>query len=198
MYLKKIATLLLISSSLNFGVLAQEIAVNNVMLSPQEQVKLDSGKVVLKGRNGEYVGQVLASGNAEKAWEVLNDYDNFQYFLPNVIDSKVLTKEGVKTVFEQTSEVDLLLFKEQFTVRIAAIANEPQKINFEIVEGDLKRLKGTWEVSVTEANQILITHTVAVEPQSNTEKPFFYGIYESSLEKTLSAIAQEITKRSQS
>ena len=196
MYWKKFISLLIIGSSLNFTDFAGEIAFTDVTLSPQEQVELDSGNVVLKGKNGEYVGQVLATGNVDKAWEVLNDYDNFQHFLPNVIDSKVVIKEGAKTVFEQTSEVDLLLFKEQFTVRIAAIADEPQKINFEIVEGDLKRLKGTWEVSVTEQNQILVTHTVAVEPQSNTEKPFFYGIYESSLEKTLSAIAQEITRRS--
>ena len=183
---------------LSFTVFAQEVALNDVTLSAQEQTKLDAGKVVLKGKNGEYIGQVLATGNLETAWEVITDYNNFENFLPNIIDSKILTKEGNKTIFEQTSEVDLFLFKEQFTVRIAAIANEPQKVNFEIVKGDLKQLQGTWEVSVTESQQILVTHTVAVEPASNTEKPFFYGIYESSLEKTLNAIAQEITKRSKS
>ena len=197
---KKLINLLAIGFSLglSFTVLAQEVAVNEVRLSAQEQTKLDAGKVVLKGKNGEYVGQVLANGNLEKAWEVITDYNDFKNFLPNVIDSKVVNKEGNTTVFEQTSEVDLFLFKEQFTVRIAAVASQPQKVNFEIVEGDLKQLQGTWEVSVTDSQQILVTHTVAVEPASNTEKPFFYGIYESSLEKTLNAIAQEITKRSKS
>ena len=67
-----------------------------------------------------------------------------------------------------------------------------------MVKGDLKNLQGTWQLEQVTDNQILITHTVKVQPKSPTEKPLFFDFYESSLEATLEAISQEITKRSQS
>ncbi len=67
-----------------------------------------------------------------------------------------------------------------------------------MVKGDFKNLQGTWQLEQVTDNQILITHTVKVQPQSPTEKLLFFCIYKSSLEATLEAISQEITKRSQS
>ena len=187
-----------LSLGLNFTVLAQEITPIEIQLSTQEQTELIQGKVVLKGKQGNYLGQIIADGNLEKAWEVLTDYNNFQDFLPNIVSSKVILEEGDRKVFEQINQVDLFLFQEEFTVQIAAIEKQPQKIDFQIVDGDLKHLQGTWQIEEVSPNQILVTHTVKVEPESNTEKFFFYGIYENTLEETLSAIAQEIAKRSKS
>ncbi|MEM9273737.1 MAG: SRPBCC family protein [Cyanobacteria bacterium P01_F01_bin.143] len=194
---QKFIGLLITSLSLNFALLAQDIALTEITLSAQEQVELDQGKVILKGEKGDYAAQVIANGNLDVAWEVLTDYNNFQNFLPNIVSSKVIQESGDRKIFEQINKVDLWLFEEQFTVQIASTENKPQKIEFQIVEGDLEQLQGTWQIEEVAENQILVTHTVQVQPESNTEKLFFYGIYESTLEETLNAIAQEITKRSQ-
>ena len=196
--IKRFIGLFVVSWSLNFTVLAQEITPTQIQLSTQEQTELNQGKVILKGEQGDYLGQVIATGNLDIAWQVLTDYNNFQDFLPNISSSQVIEEQGNCKIFEQVSQVDLWLLQEEFTVQIAATENQPEKIDFQIVKGDLKYLKGTWQLEKITANQILVTHTVKVEPLSNTEKFFFYGIYESSLEKTLNAITQEITKRSKS
>ena len=196
--IKRFIGLFVVSWSLNFTVLAQEITPTQIQLSTQEQTELNQGKVILKGEQGDYLGQVIATGNLDIAWQVLTDYNNFQDFLPNISSSQVIEEQGNRKIFEQVSQVDLWLLQEEFTVQIAATENQPEKIDFQIVKGDLKYLKGTWQLEKITANQILVTHTVKVEPLSNTEKFFFYGIYESSLEETLDAIAQEITKRSKS
>ena len=171
---------------------------SKVKLSPQEQIDLNQGKVILKGQQGEYTGQVLATGNLDSAWSVLTDYENFSNFLPNVASSKVIDTQGNQKIFEQVSIVDLWLFTEQSTLQISAKETQKQKIDFQMVKGDLKNLQGTWQLEQVTDNQILITHTVKVQPKSTTEKPLFFGFYESSLEATLEAISQEITKRSQS
>lgn len=186
-----------ISFSLNFTVLAQNVA-PEVKLSSQEQTNLNQGKVILKGKKGDYLGQVLATGNLDTAWQVLTDYNNFHSFMPNIASSKIVVDRGDRKIFEQVNVVDLLFFKEKFTVQIEAKETKPYKVDFQQFQGDLKSLSGTWQVKQVNSRQILVTHRVKVEPESNTEKPFFYGIYESSLENTLKAIAQEITQRSQS
>ena len=187
-----------ISLSLIFWGLTTNISLSKVKLSPQEQIDLNQGKVILKGQQGEYTGQVLATGNLDSAWSVLTDYENFSNFLPNVASSKVIDTQGNQKIFEQVSIVDLWLFTEQSTLQISAKETQKQKIDFQMVKGDLKNLQGTWQLEQVTDNQILITHTVKVQPKSTTEKPLFFGFYESSLEATLEAISQEITKRSQS
>lgn len=195
-FLLKFTSLIFFTCGTNIYLSAEAIA-PLVKLSAQEQTTLNQGQVVLKGDRGNYTGQVLATGSVGTAWQVLTDYNHFNQFLPNVPASRVLVDEGDRKIFEQTNAVDLWFFTEEFTVQIEAKETEPQKIDFKLFKGDLKHLSGTWSIQRINAKQITVTHTVKVEPQSNTEKPFFYGIYESTLEKTLAAIATEITKRSQ-
>lgn len=188
-----------VQKPLKITVLAQDITQKKQLttLSTQEKTDLKQGKVVLKGQSGNYRGQVLAAGDLNTAWKVLTDYDNFDNFLPNIASSQVISASGGRTIFEQVNVVDLWLFTEKFTVQIEAMEAKPKTVKFKQFKGDLEELNGIWEIEQIDTNQILVTHTVKVEPGSNTEKPFFYGVYESSLEDTLKAIALEITNRSQ-
>lgn len=194
-FLIRLIITFIISLSIGFTVFAQDV-LTELKLSPQEESALKQGQVILKGSKGDYIGQVIASGKIDQAWSVLTDYEHFQDFLPNVVSSKIILNQGDRKIFEQVNVVDLWLFSEEFTVQIEARETKPQSVKFQQFEGDLKKLNGTWQIKQLEENQILVTHTVTVEPESNTEKPFFYGVYESSLEDTVKAIAQEITKRS--
>ncbi|MEM6612830.1 MAG: SRPBCC family protein [Cyanobacteria bacterium P01_C01_bin.72] len=169
----------------------------SIELSIDEKSDLQRGKVVLKGEKGKYLGQVIATGDITAAWEVLTDYDNFEQFLPNISASKIIESVENRVVFEQVNLVDLWLFQQEFIVQIEALKSKPNKVDFKIVDGELKKLVGRWQIEETSPGKILISHAVEVEPGSDTEKPFFYGVYESSLEETLKAIATEITRRSQ-
>ena len=169
----------------------------SIELSTGEKSDLQQGKVVLKGEKGKYLGQVITTGNIAAAWEVLTDYDNFEQFLPNIRASEIIESAENRVVFEQVNLVDLWLFQQEFIIQIEALKSKPNKVDFKIVDGELKKLVGRWQIEETSPGKILISHAVEVEPGSDTEKPFFYGVYESSLEETLKAIALEITKRSQ-
>lgn len=199
-FLKQALSLSVISLVLNISVLAQDtfFSESSIILSPQEQANLDGGKVILQGEKGQYVGQVVATGDMNEAWAVLTDYNNFKEFLPNITESKIIKEDGERIIFEQVSLVDLFLLSKQFTIQIAANKTYLEKIDFEMVKGDLGDLQGRWEIEKLPSNRVLITHRVTVAPKSKSEEAIFYGIYESSLEETLQAIAVEIGKRSQS
>lgn len=175
---------------------AKTLGNNLSKLSPQEKTNLKQGKVILKGQKGIYQAQVETKGNINTAWSVLTDYNNFRLFMPNVASSKIISAKGDRIVFEQVNVVDLWLIKQKYTVQIEAIQSKPNKIDFKIVQGDLNKLVGKWQIQQTSPGKILVSHAVEVEPKKTTEKPLFYGIYESSIEETLKAIAQEISKRS--
>ena len=176
----------------------ENVRENAKKLSTSEKADLQQGKVILHGQKGSYFGRVLAKGDTNTAWEVITDYNNFARFLPNISSSKIVAQEEERVVFEQVNVVDLWLFQQEFVVQIEAVKDKPTKVDFKIVDGDLKKLIGRWEIEEISPGKILISHAVEVEPGSDTEKPFFYGVYESSLEETLQAIAKEVSQRSQS
>lgn len=191
-----------IPRNLNGAVVAQAqdtVSLKNNLadLSTQEEIDLKQGKVILQGQKGKYLGQVIAPGNIDIAWEVLTDYNNFENFLPSVAQSTIISENGDRIIFEQVNVVDLWLFQQEFTIQIEAIKTPATLVDFKIVDGDLKKLVGKWQIEEISPGNILLRHGVEVEPGSDTEKPFFYGIYESSLEETLKAISQEISRRSQ-
>lgn len=188
-----------ISSSLSVSAqenTTEKINNNWTNLSSQEQSDLQQGKVILKGQKGKYFAQVKTTGNLDAAWSVLTDYNNFADFLPNITTSKIISENGDRLIFEQVNVVDLWLFQQEFVVQIEAIKTKPTKVDFKIVDGEFKKLFGRWQIAEQSPGKILVTHTVEVEPGSDVEKPFFYGVYESSLEEILKAMAIEISKRS--
>ncbi|NJL51353.1 MAG: hypothetical protein HC930_02480 [Hydrococcus sp. SU_1_0] len=142
-------------------------------LSPQEKTNLKQGKVVLKGQKGIYLAQVETTGNINTAWQVLTDYDNFERFMPDIASSRIISSQGDRLVFEQVNVVDLWVIKQKFTVQIEAIKAKPHKIDFKIVDGDLKKLLGRWQIKETSPGKILVSHAVEVEPGAKTEKRFF-------------------------
>jgi ribosome-associated toxin RatA of RatAB toxin-antitoxin module len=158
-------------------------------LPAQEQAALRSGDAVLTGQKGQYTCRVLVAAPVATIWKVLTDYENFENFYPNVISSEVIENNGNRKVFEQIYEIQALVFTKQERVRIAATETYPQQIEFNLVEGDVSSLTGTWKLEPVSSNQVLITHQVSVDPGS--DDPIFFGIYEDSLESLLAAVKQE-------
>lgn len=169
------------------------------LISPLAIAKAEeeqSSQINVEGEKGNYVAELEVEGSLEKAWEVLTDYDNFENFIPNTVNSKIIEENGNNLVFQQTNSIDLILLTQEFVVQIAATKMPRQKIDFQMIEGDLGSLTGSWQIEQFSDRQVRIIHRVNVTPKSQGEALIFYPIYENSLEETLEAIAEEITKRS--
>lgn len=163
-----------------------------------EQATLNAGKPVLTGQDGRYIGKILINASAEKAWEVLTDYNHFSKFLPSVTSVKILESKGNQKVYEQVNTIQVLFFTQTSKVTIAATETIPSLITFQLQSGDsLKSLQGSWQIEPISTNQILVTNQVNVEPIASMPRDIFFGIYSENLTKTLAALKQETERRSQ-
>jgi ribosome-associated toxin RatA of RatAB toxin-antitoxin module len=171
-------------------------------LKSQKQAGVREGQVIVTGTKGQYTGKMLVRANTAIAWSVLTDYDNYEKFLPDVEESKLLEEDGNTKVFEQVKVIQAAIFSRKSLIRIAVDESYPQKIAFKMTSGELKSLQGTWTIqplssaSGNQPIQLLITHQVNVDPGNKSWRGIFYGIYEDSLEETLQAIKTEINRRS--
>jgi ribosome-associated toxin RatA of RatAB toxin-antitoxin module len=135
----------------------------------------------------------MATGSVDTAWSVLTDYNHFADFLPAVESSQILSSDQNQKVFEQVNVIRIFPITHRERIVIAANESYPSQIAFQMVEGDLKSLQGSWYIT-RGGNQVMITHQVLVEPASN--RSLFFGIYKNNLEKTMAALQQEIERRS--
>lgn len=164
-----------------------------VALTSQEQSALRQGRVLLSGEDGNYTARVMANASIDTAWSVLTDYNNFSSFLPGVESSQVLQSSGTQRTFEQVNVIRIFPITHRERIVIAASENYPSHITFSQVDGDLKKLQGSWYVTGA-GEQVMITHQVVVEPASN--RSIFFGIYKDNLQRTMAALKQEMERRS--
>jgi len=171
-------------------------------LPVEERVALRNGKTVVTGVEGNYVGKVLVTAKPDVVWSVLTDYENFPKFLPNVVSTKIVGANGNRKVVEQVSERQVFLVSVTSRVRTENTETEKQRIDFRLVDGDLKELQGFWliepvsEIPGRDPTQVLITQEVQAKPKGGTPEGMFYDIFKGAIEGNLKAIQKEVNKRS--
>jgi ribosome-associated toxin RatA of RatAB toxin-antitoxin module len=170
-------------------------------LSLDEKTALENGDIIITGTEGQYVARMLVEASVEDLWAVLTDYNNFTEFLPNIVSSEVLESEGNSYLVEQVSKQRILLFNIESRLLTENVQTENQRIDFKLVEGDLSQFQGYWMIEqisssvAGEAPQLLVTQSIEVQPDRGTPENLFYDIFKSALEKTLTAIRDEVDRR---
>jgi len=105
--------------------------------------------VVQVERNGEaYKVNVQLFVQSERVivWRVLTDYENLFRFVPGLRSSRIVSPPGEPMLLEQKGEGGLLFVKVA-TETVSRIKEVPmQTIQFELVGGTLKSMRGEWSI----------------------------------------------------
>ncbi|MUG92061.1 cyclase/dehydrase [Scytonema sp. UIC 10036] len=171
-------------------------------LPTNERVALRKGQSLVTGEKGKYTARVLVTTSLDTAWEVITDYNNFSKFLPNVVSSKVVSTNKNQKVIEQVDSRQVLLLRVKSRIRSAITETEKSRVDFQLLDGDLKSMKGYWLIEPIaqytggKPTQVLITQVVEAQPKSGTPAKVFYGVFKDSLNNMMGAIKQEVEKRS--
>lgn len=172
-------------------------------LSVTERNALRQGQVVVTGDKGRYVVRTLVTAPRDVVWAVLTNYDQFAKFLPNVVSSQILETQGNRKVVEQIDVRQVFVVKTRSRVRTENIETPKQRIDFRLLEGDLKAMRGSWQLEPVAAypgaapTQILMTQTIEAQPPASAPPGVFYNVFKRALSDSATAIRTEIGRRSQ-
>lgn len=170
-------------------------------LSSGQQTQLQQGNPVVIFSGDEFVGHVVANAVPDVVWDVLTDYDSFSDFLPTVVSSQMLSAEGDRHIVEQTDSRDVLFASVDSRVRTENVETPRQRIDFQLLEGDLKSMNGHWQIApisdgqAGSPNQTLITQIVMAEAGTGPFEGVFHSVFTDSLEANLRAIQSEAERR---
>lgn len=134
-------------------------------LTPSAAVDLTTEK--LAGRYRRLRATITVPRPQEQVWQILTDYERLADFIPNLTVSRRLSHPENGIRLEQVGAQCFLNF--QFCARVVLDMMEqfPNRLSFQMVEGDFKDFQGFWgleTVQTASAPETRLTYDLTVRP----------------------------------
>jgi len=127
-------------------------------------------------------------------WEVLTDYDNLARFIPGLSRSAVQARSANRVVVEQKGEARFLVFSYPIEVRLEVIESPTDSITSRAIEGNLKRLRGRYELRRA-GGGIQLRYTGEFEPDFGLPPIIGTLAVRTMVEEQFGAMVAEIERR---
>ena len=173
------------------------------------QYRLRQGQAVITPTGRRFVTRILVAATLDRVWETLTDYNHFSRFLPTVVSSRVLKSESVgeagsqhRHIVEQIDSRTILLAPVRTRVCTENIEIPKKRINFQLVEGDMKTFQGHWQLYAVETverpgiEQTLLLYSTEVDAGSVFFEGIVHGLVMDSLKANVTAMRDEAERRS--
>lgn len=156
-----------------------------------------------RSRNGAFFFDVRAAGFAratpQQAWRVLTDYERLDEFVPDLVSSKVLSRNRHQALIEQTSRTGFWLLS--LTVcMVMRIEERPHSaLAVERVSGDLRHYAGCWTLEAdAQAGEegTRITFRGEIEPDFPLPPLVGDAMVQLNVHRMVEAVVAEIERRS--
>lgn len=161
-------------------------------LSEEEREELMRGEAVVTveslgdGVSG-VVGRIMVRAGAEALWDVITDYDHHWQFIPSVMESGLISDDGVRQEMFQRGRTGYLLFRKTVHIRLLLEGERPRRLRFRQKEGDFMVYRGEWRISDA-GEGVLLTFLAEVKPDFFAPSPFVRKVQKKDLPRVLEAM----------
>jgi len=144
-------------------------AVNSDTLS-SERARLLTGEIIVALSNLEegvtgVEGQIYIAAPPKKVLEVLTDYDHHKNFVPNVIDSGLISDNGVEKVMFEKGRSKMFIFEKEVYIKMKVWGDNLTRLYFQQITGDFKVYQGEWILVVyPQGAGTFLTYKAEVKP----------------------------------
>jgi Polyketide cyclase / dehydrase and lipid transport len=149
------------------------------------QVEVDAATIRISA-------QIDTTVNRKTAWQVLSDYNHWAEFVPDLLESRVISRPGEPLFVEQRGRIPWLpAFP---LVIITQVKETPYKsLSFQRVAGNIRSLEGEWRIE-GRSHVRLIYHST-VEPGFPLPPQMSIEIFRNDAKNRLEAMAREMERR---
>ena len=129
-----------------------------------------------------------------RAWDVLTDYDRLSEFVPDLMESRVIERQGDQVVVEQKGKVSFLFFNLPVFVRMEIVERPPHEVLAKAVKGSFQEMTGRYALEPSTLG-VKLSYTGRFVP--NFGVPRFIGdaVLKHAVEEQFGAMVHEIERR---
>ena len=135
-----------------------------------EKARLLTGEVIVALSNLQegvtgVEGQIYIAAPPKKVWEVLTDYNNHKNFVPNVIDSGIISDNGIEKVMFEKGKSRMFIFSKEVYIKMKVWGENLTHLRFQQITGDFKVYQGEWTlVDYPQGSGTFLTYKAEVKP----------------------------------
>jgi ribosome-associated toxin RatA of RatAB toxin-antitoxin module len=127
-----------------------------------------------------------------RAWEVLTDYNRFPEFVPDLHESRIVSRQGASVVVEQKGAARFLFLSYPIEVRLAVMEHPRQRIESRAVAGNFRELRSVYTLESREGG-VRLRYQGRLVP--DFQLPLFHTyVLKSNVEATFRAMVEEIER----
>ena len=205
--MKKASLLLVLQFSATLLLFGNEADSARSWITGKEQwSELEAGRAILidssisskeNGDSHSATAALLVDAAPDVVRTVVEDGDKAAGFQEALVSSEIIDRTGSVTLVRQIAKVGL--HKVGYVVR--QTAENPQLMNFELVDGDLKSMSGFWRflpVPSEEGTRTLLVYRLSLEPNAPIPGFLVRRSIAICLPQTLVAVRNETLRRAES
>jgi len=129
-------------------------------------------------------------------WQTLTDYDHLPGFIPGMTSSRVIGRQGVAAIVEQTGEARFLMISFPLNVTVSSEEYPPGEIRIHALKGSLRQLEGAYEIAAGVDGDVELRWRGTIEPDSPIPAFFTRPIMRAIVEAQFRGMVSEIERRS--
>ena len=133
----------------------------------------------------------------QKAWQVLTDYDRLHEFVPNLLTSKLLERNGSQAVIEENGRFGFLFIRRTIHLVIRVTEHPFSALDIALVAGDMKHYATHWDLAPSSGNDTggtYLSYTGRVEPDFFAPPLIGAAMLRTNVKRMMEAVIAEIDK----
>jgi ribosome-associated toxin RatA of RatAB toxin-antitoxin module len=152
-------------------------------------------------QDGQSWFEVHASGFApaslHRTWQVLTDYERLPQFVPNLLASKIVSRNGSDVTIAQKGYVRFLFIVQEVDLTVRVREQPFSALDISLVSGRMKQYASHWKVSAATHNGAggtRISYSGKLEPDFFVPPLLGAAILRRDVEGMLAAVIAEIAR----
>ncbi len=182
-------------NTLTFARLAGVLALL-LVVTPPAQAGADISVVATAQETAvQITAHAVVRAPPELIWQTLTDYDHLATFVPGITSSRVVSRQGPELVVEQKGSARLWIFSYPIEVKVAAAERPYRSIDVHLLQGNLKRLDGSYRIEPRPDGTTELVWNGLIEPDSPLPGFIRTPLLRRSISEQFTGMVREIERR---
>ena len=142
--------------------------------------------------------QAIIRAPQELIWQTLTDYDRLAEFVPDLVSSRVIERQGSTVTVEQAGKARLWFFTYAIDVVVEVTEQPPHTLAVRALRGNLKQLEGSYrldKVEGKEGDEYLLQWSGLIEPAWPVPSAVTLPLMRSNIARQFEGMVREIERR---
>ena len=175
--------------------LAGGLALPLVLMSPARAGADISVVATAQDAGVQITAHAVVRAPIELIWQTLTDYDHLAEFVPGITSSRVVSRQGPELVVEQKGSAHLWFFSYPIEVKVAAAERPYRSIDVHLLQGNLKRLDGSYRIEPKPDGTTELAWNGLIEPDSPLPGFIRNPMLRRSISEQFAGMVREIERR---